>query len=237
MRRARAAKPIGLGRRLARLLPITLAVVLVAPALLVLPWRWFPPPTTAFILRERIVGESPIHYRWVPRDRISDELAIAVVAAEDQKFPDHRGFDWDAIRDALEENRDGGRVRGGSTISQQVAKNLFLWPGQSWLRKGIEAYFTVWIELLWPKPRVLEVYLNVAEFGPGVFGVGAASDRLVGGAPENLDAYQSSVLTAVLPSPRRMSADRPSAYVRSRAGEIRAAVRSLGGPSYLREAW
>ncbi|MCE2516183.1 MAG: transglycosylase domain-containing protein, partial [Acidobacteria bacterium] len=126
---------------------------------LVLPWRWIPLPTTAFMLRERIVSEQPVHYQWVPWDRISAHLPIAAVAAEDQKFPGHFGFDLDEIGKALKRNRRGGRLRGASTISQQVAKNLYLWPGQSLIRKGLEAYFTVAIELLWPKRRILEVYL------------------------------------------------------------------------------
>ncbi len=217
--------------RIALIAPIA---VLIVTILLVLPWRWIPPPTTAFILRERVLREEPVHYRWIPRAGISSNLAIAAVAAEDQKFPDHSGFDWVAIREALERNQEGERVRGGSTISQQVAKNLFLWPGQSWVRKGMEAYLTVWIELLWPKRRILEVYLNVAEFGPGVFGVGAAADRLIGTSPAELTPYQAAILVAVLPSPKRMSAADPSPYVRTRASQIQAAVGALGGASYLR---
>ncbi len=226
------------GRRwLGRTAIVLVVVGLGLPVVAVLPWRWLPPPTTAFVLRERMATDLPVHYRWVPREEISSNLAIAAVAAEDQRFPDHRGFDWVAIRDALEESRDGGRVRGGSTISQQVAKNLYLWPGQNWVRKGIEAYLTIWIELLWPKPRVLEIYLNVAEFGPGVFGVGAASERLLHTSPSELSSYEASVLAAVLPSPKRMSAERPSDYVRSRASQIQAAARSLGGAGYLGDAW
>jgi monofunctional biosynthetic peptidoglycan transglycosylase len=145
----------------------------------------------------------------------------------------HSGFDWDAIQSALERNREGGRLRGGSTISQQLAKNLYLWPSQNLLRKGAEAYFTVWIELLWPKRRILEVYLNVAEFGPGVFGVGAASDRYLNKAPASLSPYDAAVLVAVLPSPGRMSATSPSDYVRARARQIQAEVSRLGGVRYL----
>jgi monofunctional biosynthetic peptidoglycan transglycosylase len=200
---------------------------------LVLPWRWIPPPTTAFILRERLVSDEPVHYDWVPYEEISVNLAIAVVAAEDQKFPIHHGFDWESIQDALEDARNGDDLRGASTISQQVAKNLYLTPGQSWIRKGTEAYLTAWIELLWPKHRILEVYVNVAEFGPGVFGVGAAAERLIGKPPSELSAYDASVLAAVLPSPKRMSVASPSTYVRTRAGQIRRSVRQLGGVAYL----
>ena len=201
--------------------------------LLVLPWRWIPPPTTAFMLRERIVGEGTLHHQWVRWDDISPHLPIAAVAAEDQKFPGHFGFDFDSIADALEEKQRGGRLRGASTISQQVAKNLYLWPGQNLVRKGLEAYFTVAIELMWPKRRILEVYLNVAEFGPGVFGVLAASRHAFLREPGDLTARQAATLVAVLPSPKRMSAASPSEYVMRRTREIQEAVAQLGGAGYL----
>lgn len=201
---------------------------------LVLPWRWIPPPTTAFMLREHIVGEATLHYQWVSWDRISPHLPIAAVAAEDQKFPEHFGFDFDSIADAVEEKRRGGRLRGASTISQQVAKNLYLWPGQNLVRKGLEAYFTVAIELMWPKRRILEVYLNIAEFGPGVFGVLEASRHAFGREPGDLRPHQAATLIAVLPSPKRMSAASPSEYVKGRTREIQEAVAQLGGTGYLR---
>jgi monofunctional biosynthetic peptidoglycan transglycosylase len=204
-------------------------------AVLVLPWRWLPPPTTAFMLRDSITrsqaGRPPIAQRWTPWRQISPWVPAAVVAAEDQKFPTHHGFDLVQIARAVEERRD--RPRGASTISQQVAKNLFLWPGRSLVRKGVEAYLTLLIELMWPKRRILEVYLNVAEFGSGVYGVSAASDRHFGLSPATLSLHQASLLAAVLPSPRRMSAGAPSEYVRARAAEIEALVVGLGGASYL----
>ena len=201
---------------------------------LVLPWRWIPPPTTAFMLREHVVGEATIHYQWASWDAISSHLPIAAVAAEDQKFPGHFGFDLDSIADAMEEKRRGGRLRGASTISQQVAKNLYLWPGQNLVRKGLEAYFTLAIELLWPKRRILEVYLNVAEFGPGIFGATAASRHAFRREPGDLTPRQAATLVAVLPSPKRMSAVRPSEYVMRRTREIQEAVAQLGGAGYLR---
>ena len=201
--------------------------------LLVLPWRWIPPPTSAFMLRERIVGEGTLHHQWVRWDDISPHLPIAAVAAEDQKFPGHFGFDFDSIADAMEEKRRGGRLRGASTISQQVAKNLYLWPGQNLVRKGLEAYFTVAIELMWPKRRILEVYLNVAEFGPGVFGALAASRHAFLREPADLTPRQAATLVAVLPSPKRMSATSPSEYVMRRAREIQESVAQLGGAGYL----
>ena len=216
-----------------RFLAAALLYLVLFTTALVLPWRWITPPTTSFILREQAARDEPIYYQWTPWEEISPNLAIAALAAEDQKFYQHHGFDWVAIQAALDRNRQSGRVRGGSTISQQVAKNLFLWPGQSWIRKGIEAHLTIWIELLWPKQRILEVYLNVAQFGPGLFGVGAASGCLLGKSSVELSPHDGAVLVAVLPNPRRMSAANPSEYVRTRAREILAVVEQLGGSAYL----
>jgi len=206
----------------------------------VLALRWVRPVTTAFMIQSRVGAvlrgdwDYRTDYRWVSYNDISPNVGIAVVAAEDQKFPVHAGFDFDAIADAIEDGGDGGPSRGASTISQQVAKNLFLWQGRSWVRKGVEAYFTVLIETLWPKRRILEVYLNTAEFGPGIYGVGAASQRFFGEPVSRLDREQAARLAAVLPSPSRMRPDRPSDYVRSRTQKIEAEAARLGGPAYLR---
>ena len=204
---------------------------LVISVALVLPWRWLTPPTTAFMLRDQWVNDRNVHHHWVSWEDMSPYLPVAVVAAEDQKFPRHRGFDFDAILQATRERRK--RVRGASTISQQVAKNLFLWPGRSYVRKGLEAWLTALIETLWPKRRILEIYLNVAEFAPGIYGVGAASEKLFHRPPSRVSLREAALLAAVLPSPRRMSAGRPSAYVDRRAREITAWVHKLGGPQYL----
>lgn len=205
--------------------------LLLLTIVMVLPWRWFAPPTSAFMLRERLLRDTAVHYRWTPWDRISPHLAIAVVAAEDQKFPFHHGFDFESIAQALEE--EGGPRRGASTISQQVAKNLFLWPGKSYLRKGLEAYLTLLIETLWPKRRILEIYLNVAEFGPGIFGAGPAGRQFFARPALRLSLWEASLMAAVLPNPKRMSPQRPSDYVRHRAWEIRSWVHKLGGVHYL----
>ena len=232
--RARRRRPTRRRRWLRALLWIP-GLASLASLALVLPWRWLPPPTTAFMLRDAIArhraGDPPIAYHWTPWRRISPWLPVAVVAAEDQKFPTHHGFDLVQIAIAVEERRE--RARGASTISQQVAKNLFLWPGRSLVRKGVEAYLTVLVEALWPKRRILEVYLNVAELGPGVYGAGAASARHFGVSVGSLSLRQAALLAAVLPSPRRMSAGAPSEYVRARAAEIEVLVEGLGGPSYL----
>ena len=202
------------------------------PPLAILVLRWVPPPTSAFLL----LHDPPTRHEWVPWPEISRELAIAVVAAEDQRFLGHHGFDFAQISSALERG-SSRRLRGASTISQQVAKNLFLWPGRSWLRKGLEAWLTLWIEALWPKRRILEVYLNFAEFGPGVFGVGAASRLYFGQPARDLDREQAARLAAVLPSPHRIRVVDPGPWAAERAGQIEALVASLGGPAYLRTLW
>ncbi len=219
------------GRRFWRVIATALGIVILVNIALILPWRWLAPPTTAFILQHRLHHKGRIHQRWVPFGKISPALPIAVVAAEDQKFPLHHGFDIQSLSQALQEDRR--HRRGASTISQQLAKNLYLWPGRSLLRKALEAYFTVLIEFAWPKRRILEVYLNVVEFAPGIYGADAASRSFFGKPPSRITSREAALLAAVLPSPKRMSAHRPSAYVRKRATEIEAAVRTLGGPGYL----
>lgn len=213
------------------------ALLTVGPVLCL---RWVPPPASAFMLEKRVTrlirGQSPptIHYRWVGWESISPAMRLAVVAAEDQKFPHHWGFDFESIEDAVQQKGARGRLRGASTITQQVARNLFLWPGRSYLRKGIEAYFTLLLELLWPKRRILEVYLNVAEFGDGIYGVDAASHTFFGKRPSQLETAAAALLAAVLPNPIRLHAQNPSAYVRERAGWIEEQMAQLGGPFYLK---
>ena len=208
-------------------------VGILASVLPVLVLRWVPPVTSSFMVQRQVrawrQGESEaVHYRWVGWDRIPAAVRLAVVAGEDQKFPEHRGFDIASIRDALAHNARRARPRGASTITQQVAKNLFLWSGPSWVRKGLEAYLTVWIELLWPKRRVLEVYLNIAEFGDRVYGVGAAAETFFERPPERLTRRQAAMLAAVLPSPRRFHAERPTPYVAHRADWIERQMAHLG---------
>lgn len=201
--------------------------------------RWLPPPLSSLMLQRwaaaRLSGDSSfrLQYRWVGLADVSSPMALAVVAAEDQKFPDHHGFDLQAINQALRDNEHRELPRGASTISQQVAKNLFLWPGRSLLRKGMEAVCTSLLEGLWPKRRILEVYLNIVEFGPGVFGVGAASATYFGKAPKQLQESEAARLAAVLPNPHQLHAGRPSAYVLKRSFAIRRQMESLGGSRYL----
>lgn len=228
-----------LAARLFRLLLLLMLSWLVLSWLMVLVLRFVPPLTSAVMMERQlgalIHGEKDfrLQHRWVPWDQVSPYVPLAMVAGEDQKFPFHHGFDFDSIQNAMDAADEGRRLRGASTISQQTAKNLFLWNGRSFVRKGLEAYFTVLIELTWPKQRILEVYMNVAELGDGIYGVGAASDAFFHVPPSRLSPAQAARLAAVLPSPRRFHADRPTAYVQGRANWIQQQMAQLGGPGYL----
>lgn len=192
-----------------------------ATAVLVAPLRWLPPLTTSFMLITRANHpQDELRYEWAARGAISRHAAAAVLAAEDQRFFRHAGFDLREIGTAIAEYREGERLRGGSTISQQVAKNLFLWPGRSWLRKGVEAWLTVWLELLLPKERILELHLNIAQFGPLVFGIETASRHYFAKPAAGLNRQEAALLAAVLPSPERYSVSRPTAYMRGRQAWI-----------------
>jgi monofunctional glycosyltransferase len=217
------------------LLVVACVVLTAVPVLLM---RWWNPFYSAFMLNAQLAHWSEeryeTRYTWVDLERISPNAALAVIAAEDQQFPFHAGFDLKSIREAVRENVHRKRPRGASTISQQVAKNLFLWNGGGYVRKGLEAWFTVLIEICWPKERILEVYLNVAQFGRGVFGVEAASRTYFRKPAARLSRYEAATLAAVLPNPIRMRADRPSRYVQSRRDWIMGQMRGLGG-GYLKE--
>jgi monofunctional glycosyltransferase len=225
--------------RLLKWIVLAVLACVVLSALLVLALRWANPPTSAFMLETRLnataAGDRTYRtdYEWVSLEHISPHAAIAVIASEDQQFPFHAGFDLNSIRESVRASERGKRLRGASTISQQVAKNLFLWNGRSYFRKGIEAWMTVLIELLWPKERILEVYLNIAEFGKGIYGVEAAAHRFYHKTAARLSSSDAAILAAVLPNPIRMHADRPSAYVLQRRDWILGQMRALGGASYL----
>ena len=212
-------------------------VITVVPVLLL---RWIAPVTSAFMLEARWQAararerDYHIDYRWVGYRRISPEAGIAAVASEDQTFPFNHGFDFQAIDEAIQTYERGGRLRGASTITQQVAKNLFLWGGRSWVRKGIEAYLTVLIDVLWPKQRVLSVYLNIAQFGRGIYGVQAASERFFHEPASRLTADQAALLAAVLPDPVHWHVERPSHFVLWRQQWLLHQMADLGGPGYLR---
>jgi monofunctional biosynthetic peptidoglycan transglycosylase len=195
--------------------------------LIVLPLRWINPPTTSFILRDKAVSNIDLRHFWVTLDQVSPSLTKAVIAAEDQKFFLHYGFDLKSLRKALQEKRK--RSRGASTITQQLAKNLYLSANRSLLRKGTEAYLTILMELFWSKQRILELYINCVEFGPSVYGVGMASHRFFNKSANKITMQESSLLAAVLPSPKKMSAKTPSSYVKKRAMEIQNLIRYVPG--------
>lgn len=214
-------------------------LLVVASVLQVGVLRFVDPPTSAFMVARQVSAWSHgergfrLAYEWRDRDRISSNLPLAVIASEDQRFADHHGFDLEAIRKARERHEEGGRLRGASTISQQTAKNLFLWSGRSWIRKGLEAWYTALIELMWPKSRIIEVYVNIAEFGDGVYGAQAAARTYFGKDASQLAPSEAARLAAVLPNPKRYSAERPGPYVQRRTGQIQRQMRQIGGQSYL----
>jgi len=235
------AQSRSLPARVARTIAVALAAAVAACVLAVLFFRWVPVPVTSFMLQDRVAAlfseqkGYKFTHDWVPWEEISPNAAVAVIAAEDQKFAWHPGFDLESIDKALKDAKRGRRVRGASTISQQVAKNLFLWPGQSWFRKGLEAWFTMLIEVLWPKERILEVYLNSAEFGRGTWGVEAASRKFFQKPAKRLSRSEAALLAAVLPSPKRFRVEAPSSYVRRRQQWILRQMDHLGGRGYLEQ--
>jgi monofunctional biosynthetic peptidoglycan transglycosylase len=221
------------------LLKVFLGFVLVS-IFSVIVLKWINPITSSIMIQRKIEAmvtfseKQIIAYYWVSYDEISKQMALAVIAAEDQNFPFHFGFDLKQIEKAIEQNEQGGKLRGASTITQQVAKNLFLWEGRSFIRKGIEAYFTLLIEIFWTKERILEVYLNIAEMGDMIFGVGAASKIYFYKHPEKLQPDQAALLAATLPNPKRYSVRNPTNYVLKRKEWIKRQMGLLGGTGYLK---
>ena len=197
-------------------------------------FRWIPVPITPFMILqciEQMIDEKrevKLKKNWVSIEEISPNLQLSVVCSEDQNFLEHSGFDLDAIEKAVKHNKTHKRKRGASTISQQTAKNVFLYDGRNWIRKGFEVYFTFLSELFWSKERIIEVYLNVIEFGDGIYGAEAASQQFFKTSAKNLSRQQAALLAAVLPSPKRFSAKNPSAYVRKRQQWILGQMENFG---------
>lgn len=223
-----------------RYLALTLLALTVLSILSVLSVRWFNPPLSALMLEQQISAKlTGQHYRsqrtWLAWSKLPDHLKMAVIAAEDQQFAHHHGFDIAAIRAAFAHNQSASTMRGASTLSQQVAKNTFLWSSRSWLRKALEAWFTVWIELFWSKERILEVYLNSAEWGPGIFGAEAAAQHHFQVSAARLSNQQAYLLAAILPSPRTRNPKQPSAATARRAQWISKQVQQLGAGHYLKQ--
>lgn len=205
----------------------TLGAVVITPVALVLLYRQLPPPVTPLMVIRLFEGEG-IKKDWVPLSKISPNVVDAVIALEDNNFCRHSGVDWGSLFEALAEYYNGERLRGASTISMQTAKNLFLWPGRDYLRKGLEAPLTILLEALWDKQRILEVYLNVAEWGPGIYGIEAAAQANFNKPASQLSRHEGALLAAVLPNPRRWSPARPTAYIQRRARTTRTRMSYLG---------
>lgn len=225
--RWRPALPDGLRRWGQRVVLALLLVFVVLPLGLILLYRIVPPPVTPLMLIRLVEGQG-LDKDWASWEEISPHLRQAVVASEDNLFCQHSGFDWQSLEAAAKAYASGERAGGGSTISMQTAKNLFLWPSRSIIRKGLEVPLTAMLEILWPKQRILEVYLNIAEWGPGIYGVEAAAQHYFKRAAEDLSPRQASQLVAVLPNPLEWRPVPPSDYVARRAGVIRTRVRQLG---------
>lgn len=202
----------------------------IGTVLWVLAYKWFPVPGTPLMYIRKMESKETqiIKHRWIPIKQISEELQLAVICSEDQKFMSHHGFDSKAIKKAIHEHESGKRLRGASTISQQTAKNVFLWPGRSWIRKGFETYFTFLIETLWSKERILEVYLNSIEMGEGIFGAEAAAKFWFNTTAKHLNINEAAAIAAILPNPRRYMADPPSNYVQKRRLWIIKQMRNYG---------
>ncbi|MDO8288345.1 MAG: monofunctional biosynthetic peptidoglycan transglycosylase [Parvibaculum sp.] len=229
LRERQRTKRTGLRRWLGNVL----LVLVVVPALIFVVYRVVPPPVTPLMIIRLFEGYG-LTKDWVPLSRISPNLQRAVIASEDAKFCQHRGFDWEAVDNAIERNARGQRTVGASTISMQTSKNLLLWPGRNFLRKGAEAYLTVWLEGLLPKRRIMELYLNEIEWGQGIYGAEAAARTYFGVSAAQLTPQQAALMAAVLPNPLNWRPDRPGPYISDRASTIRARMASVplaaGGP-------
>lgn len=203
----------------------------------VLLYRWVNPPVTYLMVSKYIQDDREdreISYDWVDLEEISPHLQLAVICSEDQRFVKHNGISWTAVEKAIEDKKKGKKLRGASTITQQVAKNAFLWPGRSWVRKGLEVYFTYLVEFYWSKSRILEVYLNIIELGPGVYGAEAAAQKYFKRPAAQLTRSQAALMAVVLPNPIKMSLARPTSYMRNRRQWVIKQMRLFGGTGYLK---
>lgn len=203
-----------------------LVFILVGPVVVVAIYRFVPPPMT-WLMVERMFEGHGFDRRWAPLGRISPVLVRSVIGAEDARFCEHHGFDWNAIQKAAQHNEDGKKLRGGSTISQQTAKNIFLWPHRDYVRKGLEAWFTVLIETIWGKQRIMEVYLNSIEWGPGIYGAEAAAQANFHVSAARLSPAQAARLAAIIPKPLSWKAAQPGPYIQKRGGRIAAAAGTI----------
>lgn len=222
-------------KRVLHLIFKTLIAFLVLSIIWVVIYKYIPIPGTPLMLNRYINDDAPIHYNWQPIEKISPHLALAVVSSEDNLFTTHNGFDIKAIKQAQEEAKQGKRLRGASTISQQTAKNVFLWNGRSWVRKGLEAYFTVLIEFIWGKERIMEVYLNCIEMGNGIYGASAVAKHHFNTTADKLTKKQCALIAATLPNPRKYSSAKPSKYMQKRQADILKLMKYIGKVDYNKE--
>ena len=225
-------------KRFLKIIRWAVTIFFVSTILAVVAYRFIPVYATPLMFIrciEQVVDGKSItwHHHWVPLEKMSPSMPVAVMASEDQRFLTHHGFDFDAIQKAAESNKDGKKIRGGSTISQQTAKNVFLWPGRSWLRKGFETYFTFLIELLWSKQRIMEVYLNSIEMGDGISGVDAVAEYHFNTDAAGLSRADCALIAATLPNPRKFSSKEPSAYMCKRQRQIQVQMKYM--PLFPRE--
>ncbi len=214
-------------RRLLRLAAFVVAGLVGVVAMLVVAYRWIDPPVTPLMLL-RLPEAGTIRRTSLALDEIAPALPRSVIASEDNRFCLHHGIDWDAVAEAIDDYEEDGRLRGASTITMQVARNLFLWPGGGFLRKGIEAPIALAIDFLWPKRRIIEVYLNVAEWGDGIYGAEAAAQAYFKKPAKSLSSREAALMAAVLPNPRRWSPASPTRYIAGRAGTIQGRIGQLG---------
>jgi len=237
--RSSAGKKKSWARRLLGLVGWVILAFFSSTLITMLVFRWVPIPFSALMVQRKVQSWSSdkpytSRHHWVSLEEIAPSMGVAVIAGEDQNFPEHFGFDWKAIEKAVEHNEKSRRKRGASTVSMQTAKNLFLWETRSWLRKGFEAYFTLLIEAGWSKKRILEVYLNIVEFGDGIYGVEAASRTFFGKPAKRLSPSEAALLAAVLPNPHKYHVGAPSEYVRGRQAWILGQMRQLGGEQVVK---
>ena len=213
----------------------TILILFVISILLPILYRWVNPPVTTFQCVQAVKNGTGIHKKWVPIEKISPYMYRAAIASEDNYFLGHRGFDVIAINTVMEERKSGRRKRGGSTISQQTAKNVFCWPKSSWVRKGVETYFTFLIETFWSKERIMEVYLNVIEMGPGIYGAEQAAQTYFHRPASQLTAHQAALITACYPNPQKRNPAHPTPYLNSRAANIEGKMARYGTPKFTKE--
>lgn len=213
--------------RITRWVALGLAILIAFWLVMILFYRFIYPPITPLMVIRLIEGEG-LHHTPVSWDKIDRDIARAVIAGEDNNFCRHNGVDWTAVQDAIDDYQSGESLRGASTVTMQLARNMFLWPGGGFLRKGVEVPLAFTIDLLWPKDRIMAVYLNTVEFGPGIYGVEAASQHHFGKSAADLNRTEATLLAAVLPNPRRFDAGKPSPYIQRRAATLSRIMGQLG---------